>query len=129
MNIYTIEDNKVAASLCQLLKLNAECAKLHWSRVITDVPDDVRKALEIVEGYVENEVNKSCKDKMFELTDIEEEDMLLFIRQNPLLRSTLGNGVVMSGEQADEVLRIIGNDTKFNKIRLAIKGGKNIVLF
>ena len=53
MNIYTVSDDKKARDIMQLLRLNAECARLHWSRTITDVPNDVISSLNTIEQYIE----------------------------------------------------------------------------
>ena len=41
MKIYLINNENEAKQISQLLKLNAECAKLHWSKTMPDIPANV----------------------------------------------------------------------------------------
>ena len=129
MNIYTIKEDKDARNISQLLKLNAECARLHWSRMIKDVPVNVMNALGIIEEYVEAKVFEVCDARIDELNDKEEALMLQFIKKNPTIQSSLGIGVVMSGDQADELMKLIKKEMGLDKIKTAIESGKNIVIF
>lgn len=130
MNIYLINDEPTAAHLTQLLKLNSECVKLHWSRAIKNIPSDVYKALETIESFVETRVLDSCSNTLFgELTDDEEALLMDVIRENLELRTTLGLGVVLAGKQAEEVKKNI-NRVKVPKVIIdAIDSGKNIIIF
>lgn len=131
MNIYVMEDNQTAVQISQLLKLNAECVKLHWSRTITDVPQEVKGALEVIELYIEDKIRKECNQtSMFmELSNSEEDEMMNMLRMNPELRKTLGVGVVLSGKEAKEVMLLIKKERGLLKIKEALKTGKNVVLF
>lgn len=129
MNIYTIKDDKAARNVSQLLKLNAECARLHWSRTITDIPVNVMNALGIIEEYVEAKVGEVCDARIEELNDEEEALIVQFIKKNPTLQSSLGIGLVMSGDQADELMKLVKREKGLDKIKTAIESGKNIVIF
>ena len=48
MKIYLINNENEAKQIGQLLKLNAECAKLHWSKTMPDIPANVISSLEII---------------------------------------------------------------------------------
>lgn len=130
MNIYLIKDESTAVQLAQLLKLNSECVKLHWSRTIKNIPSDVSKALETIESFVETRVLEGCSNALFgELNDDEEDLLINVIRNNPELRTTLGLGVVLAGKQADEVRNYI-NGMKVPKLIIdAIDSGKNAIFF
>lgn len=130
MNIYLIKDESTAVQLAQLLKLNSECVKLHWSRTIKNIPSDVSKALETIESFVETRVLDGCSNALFgELNDDEEALLMDVIRKKPELRATLGLGVVLAGKQADEVKKYF-NGMKVPKLIIeAINSGKNAIIF
>lgn len=127
MKIYITDSKSEAEQLRQLLKLNSECAGLHWSRTITDVPDHVMDALKTIELFVESRVER-C-EVFDELSEAEEEEVIGFIRENPELRKSLGTGVIMDGVQADEVRNIISSCDGVSKILKALETGKKIILF
>lgn len=130
MKVYLIKDESTAIQLAQLLKLNAECVKLHWSRTIKNIPADVSKALETIEIFVENTVLNSCSNSFFgELNDEEENLLMSAIKKNAELRNTIGLGVVLSGKQADEVKNIINGMNIPKLIEEAVASGKNVILF
>jgi hypothetical protein len=129
MKIYTINDDKVAKDILQLLKLNAECARLHWSRSINNIPTNVMDSLEIIEGYVESKIVELCGSPKSELTENEENKMFQLVRNNSTIKNTLGTGVVLRGSQAEEVIKIIMTENGMEKIREALERGDNIVLF
>lgn len=129
MKIYTIKDDKEAKDILQLLKLNAECARLHWSRSIDNIPPNVMGALEVIEGYVESKVIELCGSPKSELTEDEENEMFQLMKQNALIKDSLGTGVVLRGSQAIEVAKIIKAIKELGKIRDAIESGENVILF
>jgi len=129
MKIYTIKNDKSAADILLLLKLNADCARLHWSRSIKDVPSNVMSALETIEGYVEHKVMSICGSERSELTEDEENAFLRVVKNNRVLKETLGTGVVLKGKQATEVKEIIKTEKGMKKIEEAIESGENVVIF
>lgn len=129
MKIYTIKDDKTAKDILQLLKLNVECARLHWSRSISDVPSNVMGALETIEEYVESKVVGLCGNAISELTEDEESAMFQLIKKSENMKKTLGAGVVLKGSQADEVKNTIKTEKEMNKIMEAIESGENVILF
>ena len=129
MKIYTIKDDKSATDILLLLKLNTECARLHWSRSIKDVPSNVMSALETIEGYVEQKVMSICGAERSELTEDEESAFLSVIKNNRVLKETIGTGVVLKGKQATEVKEIIKTEKGLIKIEDAIESGENVVIF
>ena len=129
MKIYTIKDDKVATDILLLLKLNGECTRLHWSRSIKDVPYNVMSALETIEEYVEHKVLSICGSERSELTEDEESVFLNIIKNNKVLKDTLGTGVVIKGEQARKVKKIIKTEKGMKKIEEAIESGENVVIF
>lgn len=128
MRIYITESKTKAEQLRQLFKLNSECAGLHWSRTITDVPDHVMDALETIELFVESRVQEQC-EFFDELSEVEEKKVIDFIHDNPELRKNLGTGVITEGAQSDEVRNLIGSCDGVSKILKAFETGKNIILF
>lgn len=129
MKIYTIKDEKSATDIRLLLKVNAECARLHWSRSIKDIPSNVTSALETIETYVELKVVGLCGKERNELTEDEESSFLSIIKQNNKLKEILGTGVVLKGNQADEVRSIIKTEKGMHKILEAIESGENVIIF
>lgn len=131
MKVYLIENENVAKQLGQLLRLNSECAKLHWSRMIKDIPEDVISSLETIEEFVARRVFEVCDEKniVSSLSDEEEAEMMTLLRKKPELRSTLGMGVIMAGEEAEIVAKVL-NEHNFSKVlTTAIDSGKNVILF
>lgn len=129
MKIYTIKDDKKAKDMLQLLKLNAECARLHWSRSIDNIPPNVICALETVEEYVESKVIELCGFSKSELTKDEENEMFQLMKQNSSIKDLLGSGVVLRGSQAAEAAKIIKTEKGLGKIMDAIESGDHVVLF
>jgi len=129
MKVYTIKNDKYATDIRMLLKLNSECARLHWSQSIKDVPADVLCALETIEEYVEHKVMSLCGIEGNELTADEENTFLNIIKNDNALKDTLGTGVVLKGNQAEGVYSIIKSKKGMEKIREAIETGENVVLF
>ena len=131
MKIYLIDNENDAKRICQLLKLNSECAKLHWSRTIKDLSAEVLTALETLESFVEEKVYEVCTEKTLagSLSEDEESALMALLRKAPELRATLGEGVVMAGEEAKNVSQLLeGRDTS-EALLAAIKSGKNVILF
>ena len=128
MRIYITESKAEAEQLRQLFKLNSECAGLHWSRTITDVPDHVMDALETIEWFVESRVQERC-ESFDELSEAEEKKVTSLIRDNPELRKSLGSGVITDGAQSEEIRNLIGSCDGASKILKALETGKNIILF
>ena len=131
MKVYIVDDTEIAMQLCQLLKLNAECAKLHWSRTIKDIPSEVRSSLETIESYIEAKVYENCSESNMVgvLSNDEEAELMMIIRKNTALRSTLGTGVIMAGKQAEDIKNMISGLKVPAVIADAISTGKNVVLF
>lgn len=130
MKIYLIKDEAIAIQVAQLLKLNVECVKLHWSRTIKNIPTDVSEALETIEAFVKNKVMDSCSNALLgELNDEEEALLMSAIKKNTELRNTIGLGVVLSGKQVDEVKNMISGMKVPKLIEEAIGSGKNVILF
>ena len=131
MKIYLLESDDVARELLQLLKLNAECAKLHWSRTIKNIPSSVVEALDTVESYVEEKVYSACGEKNLvgAMSEEEESDLMSLLRKMPELRSTLGAGVVMAGKEAEFVSAAIAGKGISEVLLNAITSGRNVILF
>ena len=64
MKIYLIDNENDAKQIGQLMKLNAECAKLHWSKTIKNLPSEVLSSLETLESYIEEKVYEICTEKV-----------------------------------------------------------------
>lgn len=131
MNIYLISDENDAKRIGQLLKLNAECVKLHWSKTFKDLTADVYSALETLEGFVEKKIYEVCTEetRAGSLNEDEESEIIKLLRQIPELRATLGTGVVMVGEEAESVLNLLKGKTTSKELLSAVNSGKNVVLF
>ena len=131
MKIYLISNENDAKQISQLLKLNSECAKLHWSKTSTGLSTEVIAALETLEGFVEEKVYAVCTEKTVasSLSEDEESALMELLRKNPELRETLGVGVVMAGEEATNVSNLLEGKTSSKALLSAINSGKNVVLF
>ena len=130
MKIYLISEEKEAKQVSQLLKLNSECAKLHWSKSI-ELPSNILSSLESVEAFVEEKVYEVCTEKNMagSLTDDEEATIMKTIRKTPELRATLGLGVVMAGAEAECVSNLLRGKSVSESLAIALDSGKNVVLF
>lgn len=129
MKIYIVEDKNLARKMLQLIKLNAECAKLQWSTTITNIPQDVSNALYTIEDFVEKEVEKDCQCCLGRLTEEEEDSLMRAIRNEAELKNILGSGVILEGSQIEYVKKIINRVTLPQKVTEAINSGKNVVIF
>ena len=131
MKIYLIDEENDAMQIRQLLKLNAECAKLHWSKNIKDISPEVIAALETIEEFVEGKVYEICSEKTLIsfLSEDEESTLMALLRKTPELRATIGAGVVMAGEEAMNVYNLLKEKTTSKELLSAIDSGKNVVLF
>lgn len=131
MKIYVINNEIQTKQVSQLLRLNSECAKLQWSTLIEDIPNNVIKSLEILELFIEERIYEVCNENKFvgSLTEEEEEELLTLIRKKYELKLTLGTGVVISGEEADKVAELLEGEKVSQDLIKAIKSGENVVLF
>lgn len=131
MKIYLISNENEAKQISQLLKLNAECAKLHWSKTMSDIPTNVMSSLETLESFVEEKVYSVCNEKTYvgSLTEDEESAMMALLRKSPELRATLGVGVVMAGTESKKVATLLEGKAISKGLLTAINSGKNVVLF
>lgn len=131
MKIYLISNEKEAKQIRELLKLNAECAKLHWSKTISDIPTNVISSLEALESFVEEKVYAVCNERTSGgyLNEEEEAAMMALLRKNPELRATLGVGVVMAGEEAKNMSKLLEGKNVAKTLLAALNSGKNVVLF
>ncbi len=131
MKIYAINNANEAKQISQLLKLNAECAKLHWSTTIKGLPKEVVSSLETLEAFVETKVNEVCTSKNLigSLTDQEESEIITILRKNPELKATLGLGVVMAGKEAEAVATMLEGKQIPVVLESALQSRKNIIIF
>ena len=131
MKIYLIDNENDAKQINQLMKLNSECAKLHWSKTIKNIPDEVLTSLEVLENYVEEKVYEVCTEKVLvgSLSEDEESSIMSLMRKEPELRATLGVGVVMAGKEAQSVSALFEGKAVPKILLSAIASGKNVILF
>ena len=131
MKIYVINNEIQTKQVSQLLRLNSECAKLQWSTLIEDIPNNVIKSLEILELFIEERIYEVCNENKLvgSLTEEEEEELLTLIRKKYELKLSLGTGVVISGEEADKVAELLEGEKVSQDLLKAIKSGENVVLF
>lgn len=130
MKIYLISEENGARQISQLLKLNSECAKLHWSKSI-ELPARILSSLEVIESFVEERVYEICtpKNTVGSLGEDEEATIMALIRKNPELRATLGVGVVMAGTEAKDMAKLLKGKPVSEALVSALDSGKNVVLF
>ncbi len=130
MKIYIIDDKNVAKQLVQLFKLNSECVRLHWSRTIKNLPSEVGKALEVIENFVEEQVEKICsKDIFAELSNDDENILMASIRENTELKRIVGKGVIFTGEEIENVKKYIGLCQLPQVIIDALEFNENVIIF
>lgn len=131
MKIYLIENENDAKQIRQLVKLNAECAKLHWSKTIKNLPAEVLSSLETLESYVEEKVYEICTEKTLagSLSEDEEGVLMALIRKNPELKATIGVGVVMAGEEANKIANVFMGENCIKTLVNALDSGKNVIIF
>lgn|GEM_PF-4529818 len=131
MKIYLIDNENDAKQIRQLLKLNAECAKLHWSKTIKNLPIEVLSSLETIETFVEKKVYEVCSAKTLAipLNEDEEMEIMTLLRKMPELRPTLGVGVIMAGDESKALLNLLKNKEISEKLITAIASEKNVILF
>lgn len=131
MKIFLISEEEKAKQIRQLQKLNSECIRLYWSRTITDLPEDVRSALDTIEGFVEKKVYEICpEDTLVGSLSGEEWDAVMTLsRKDPELRAILGSCVILAGEEAQKTAELLDGKAVPKVLLDAISSGKNVVLF
>ena len=131
MKVYLIDNENDAKQISQLMRLNAECAKLHWSKTIKNLPAEVMSSLETLESYVEEKVYEVCTEKVLvgSLNEDEESAVMSLMRKVPELRASLGVGVVMAGAEAKKVSELLEGKSVSGTLLTAIASGKNVILF
>lgn len=89
------------------------------------------KALEVIEAFVEERVYKVCSEQtMFHcLSEVEENEIVNLLKEIPELKSSLGTGVILQGEEADTVRRLLSGKKVPIALVKAISSGKNIIIF
>lgn len=131
MKIYLVDNENDAKQIGQLMKLNAECAKLHWSKTIKNLPAEVLSSLETLENYIEEKVYEVCTKETLvgSLSEDEESSVMSLMRKIPELRATLGVGLIMAGAEANSVSALMEGKTVPKALLSAIASGKNVILF
>lgn len=111
--------------------MNAECAKLHWSKTIKNLPAEVLSSLETLESYIEEKVYEICTEKVLvgSLSEDEESSVMSLMRKVPELRASLGIGVIMAGAEAKSVSALLEGKAIPKSLLSAITSGKNVILF
>lgn len=129
MNIYLADDTQSCSTIAQLIELNSACAALHWSINSHELPDKVIDALETIENYIQERIADICDEKIAAFSDEEQSYILSLLKQNQVLRETIGSCIITSGEEANKVLSIIENDMHLKTLKAALASGKNVVIF
>lgn len=129
MNLFLLCDGESAVMCRQLLRLKAECASLSWSRRIS-VPEHVADALDTIQQFAEQKLNELCTEDACAAQWGDEQDEALFaaFRESEPLKSILGGGVVLAGEEAETVQRELARFPKLTSIAELFRTGKNLVL-
>lgn len=130
MKYYLLEDETSAKNCRQLLKLAAECAKLNWSKTMGDMPEKVQAASLVIQDYVEEKLMEYCNSKTYagEISESEESELFVLFKKYPLLKDTLGSGVVIAGKEAGKVAEELRVLKAPDKIIQAISSGKQFVM-
>lgn len=130
MKLYLVDDTDSALACAQLIRLEAECAKLQWSRTIPDVPEDVTKALTTIQEYAESKTIALCGNNSFfaELDEETEDHLLSLLKKSDVLKRIVGSSVIMAGNQSKVVLKEIKGDKKLEILTDAISSGKSVIL-
>ena len=129
MNIYLVDGKEKCDAIAQLIRLNAECVKLHWSKTIKDLPTDVLKSLEVIEDYVGEGIRNLSDSNFGEMTEEEERELNARIKSDSYLKSVLGSCVIQQGEEASKVMNSLSDNIWANKIVQALSSGKAVILF
>jgi len=129
MKVYTTNDDKIAMDILMLIRLNSDCARVHWSQSIKNIPSNVKNALVTIEEYVEQKIPDLCGKERSVLSEEEETIFLSALKNNNTLKETLGTGVILKGKQAVEVKAIIKSERTLNKIKEAIESGEHVIVF
>ena len=101
MKVYLIKEYDVAKQFRQLFRLSADCGALRWNRVFVNKPIKVCEAIEVIEEYIQNCIDQYCtQEALFgEISEEETEKLYPLFRKSPVLKSTLGSGVVLIDEK------------------------------
>ena len=131
MKIFLINEEEKAKQIRQLKKLKSECIKLYWSQTITDLPEDVRSALDTIKVFVDQTIGEVCKEDVpvGTLSDEDEDAVVALLRKYPELGAILGSCVILAGEEAEKTAEFLDGKAVPKVLLDAISSGKNVVLF
>lgn len=129
MKLYLIENKTDAIQVRQLLQLSADCASFRWNRNLKSKPENVSRALDIIEDYVSNLIDDYCnKGELYaEIDETEEKSMIISFKCSQILKKTLGTGVVL----ADEYIVVKQELEKFSELKTineVLSEGKNLLI-
>lgn len=130
MKCYVIDNNEMARNYKQLLKLNAECAKLQWSKTLTNLPQNVGESLAVLQEFTELKLGEECNQNSFvgEVNEDTEEKLFKLFRKSNLLKETLGVGVVLSGNEASDVVEELKKNGVPSSFLQLIQVDKNFIM-
>ena len=105
MTVYTTNNKQLAAECKLLFSLNANCIQLRWSNnhdILSKSIIDSLIELEEFSNIILDQKTTLLKE-IISFDENEENDMLCIIKSSPLLRLSIGSGVVFAGEMSNMV--------------------------
>lgn len=124
MKIYLVENKNTALLVRELIALNISCASLEWSTKL-EVPKNIIEAAQTVAKYAEITILKFCE----EYSELNDNQIDKLISSDSKIKTIISTGVILNGEEATELKKLINSDNDFNKLVEAIDTGKNVVIF
>lgn len=95
-----------------------------------DVPEKVKAASSVIQDYVEEKLMEYCNPKTYagKISESEKSELFALFKKYPLLKDTLGSGVVIVGKEAGRVAEELRVLKAPDKIIQAIHWGKQFVM-
>ncbi len=128
MKIYYVDNEKIK-DVKQLIRLNSECVRLHWSSLSKNIPTNVLDSIVTIEDYVVNLIPDICNQCVGNIPETEEEMLIEIINKEPSIKDNFGTGVICYGTEADSVRTVLDKYAGLEKVKEALNSGNNVVFF
>lgn len=129
MKAYKCLNREDAVFLRHIIQLSDGCIRLKWNKNIQTIPDSVYDALDTILDYVQSSIIELCGESVADLNEEKENAIIQIVNQTPKIKSNLGIGTVLAGEEAGIVLNTIKNEALLNELVLILKSGYSLVLY
>ena len=130
MNIYLVDNPKDVIWIRRLMQVKSQNQNLKWSYEL-NLSKDVKLAAQTVMDFCEDKIYEFLDNyEIFsELTENEEDVLVLSFKKSEILKQYLGTGCVLSNNELEITLKELKQMEICPTIQKALEKGKNIVIF